>query len=89
MAVDQEPVKSSLNEEQAYWRRLVDEVHVHMSYPKIAAAINISDRQIFNIRNGHRPTGLTAIRLYTLHLQYNPMQNNSGIELHCLPKPIA
>lgn len=73
-----------MNPERDYWRRLVAEVHAAMTYPKIAKAIGVSERQIFNIRNGCRPRGLAAVRLYTLHLKHDPMQNNAEcIELHC------
>lgn len=66
---------SSLNCEQelAYWRRLLEDLQVHMTIAQIAEHLKEEDRQVWRWKAGDsRPRGWSAIGLFLLHVKLCP-----------------
>jgi len=59
-----------MTQEQEYWRRLLKSLQgAGMTAADIARAVGVEDRQFWNWKLGDRPKGLTAVRLYRLHVE--------------------
>jgi hypothetical protein len=67
-----------MSEEQAYWRTLIDELNERFTLEIIAKRIGVSVRQVTNIKNGDRPTGWTAIKLYLFHMKHRTKVLQTG-----------
>lgn len=58
--------------ESEYWRKLILDLQQFMTIAEIAAAVGVEPRQVWRWKDGDRPLGLTAIRVYTLHVKRCP-----------------
>lgn len=56
-----------MSEEQEYWRRLIDELNEKFTLEYIAHEAGVTVRQVSNWKQGDRPLGFKAIKLYLLH----------------------
>lgn len=56
-----------MSEEQERWRSMLAELCAKFSLEYIAKEIGVSVRQVSNWKNGDRPLGFNAIRLYLFH----------------------
>lgn len=56
-----------MSEEQEYWRRLIDELNEKFTLDYIAKEAGVSVRQVSNWKQGDRPLGFKAVKLYLLH----------------------
>lgn len=58
-------------EEQEQWCRIVQELQIRagMTINEIAQALDVEPRQVFRWKDGDRPLGMTAVRLYLLHVK--------------------
>jgi hypothetical protein len=61
-----------MSEEQQYWRRLIEELQQFMTVAQIADEVGVEPRQVWRWKDGDRPLGRTAIRVYTLHVKRCP-----------------
>ena len=52
-----------------YWRCLLTELQRVMTMAEIAAEVGVGERIVWHWKNGNRPTGLKAIRVYLLHVK--------------------
>lgn len=78
--------RESMSEEQAYWRRIVDELNEKFTLGYIAKEIKVSVRQVTNIKQGDRPKGLVAVRLYVFHMKHRTQVPDLGTAVHCVPE---
>lgn len=69
-------------EEQEYWRRLVDDLNEKFTLEYLAREFGVSERQVSNWKSGDRPKGLTAIKVYTFHMKHRTQVQESGTEVH-------
>ena len=72
-------------EEKQYWRKLIEELQKVMTIRELSDLLDISERQISNWKNGDRPKGMMAIRVYALHVKqctrvHEPEDITKGIE---------
>ena len=67
-----------MTEEQEYWRRLLDDLNERFTLEVIATRIGLSVSQISNIKNGDRPTGLAAVRLFRFHMEHRTTVPETG-----------
>ena len=52
---------------------MVEELRaVGMTIAEIAEGAHVDDRQVYRWLEGDRPKGLTAVRVYTLHVNHCP-----------------
>lgn len=58
-----------MTEEHQYWRRLIEELQEVMTVAEIAEEVKVEPRQVWRWKDGDRPMGMTAIRVYTLHVK--------------------
>lgn len=56
-----------MSEEQAYWRRLIDQLNEKFTLEYLAREMGVSVRQVSNWKQGDRPMGFKAVKLYLLH----------------------
>lgn len=73
-----------MNEEQEYWRRVVDELNEKFTLEFLAKEMGVSERQVSNWKTGAKPLGFTAIKLYLFHAKHRTAVQESGIALHVL-----
>lgn len=60
-------------EEKAYWKGLVEDLNQIMTIADIAEAVLVEDRQVWRWKAGERrPMGMTAVRVYLLHVKRCP-----------------
>ena len=60
-------------QEQAYWRCVIEALQEVMTIAQIAEEIEVNDRQVWRWKSGEdRPTGMKAIHLYRLHVERCP-----------------
>jgi transposase len=61
---------AAMEDETGYWRQVICDLQDNgMTLEKIAEYMGVSDRQVSNWKNGDRPKGLTALKLYMLHVE--------------------
>ena len=60
-------------EEREYWRKIIQELQAVMTIAQIAEAVMVEPRQVWRWKEGDRPTGMTAIRVYQLHAKTCPV----------------
>lgn len=71
-----------MSEEQEKWRRMVDELNELFTLEYIGNQIGVSERQVSNIKDGDRPKGFVAIRLYLFHMKHRTPVQESGTPVH-------
>jgi hypothetical protein len=60
-------------EEQEYWCGIVKELQdVPVTVAEIAEHCGVNDRQVWRWKDGDRPMGFAAVRLYLLHVKRCP-----------------
>ena len=69
-----------MSEEQQYWQRLINELQGwKVTLEMIAEELSVSDRQVSNWKAGQRPTGITAVKLYLLHMKHRRVLQGSPL----------
>lgn len=59
-------------DEKERWRCIVLDLQEVMTVAQIAAAVDVEPRQVWRWKDGDRPRGMTAVRLYLLHVKRCP-----------------
>ncbi|MDP2619287.1 MAG: hypothetical protein Q8P46_03795 [Hyphomicrobiales bacterium] len=62
----------SKEQEKCYWRCLIVELQRVMTIAEIAEEVGVNDRQVWRWKEGGRPKGMNAIRVYLLHVKRCP-----------------
>ncbi len=62
-----------MSEEQEKWRRMVLDLQKVMTIAEIAREVEVEPRQVWRWKDGDRPLGMTAVRLYLLHVKRCPV----------------
>lgn len=83
---------AGVSKEQEYWRKLIEDLTGKFTLGYIADEIGVSARQVTNIRNGDRPKGWVALRLYLFHMKHGTQvlalgEVSAGTEVPCIPAP--
>ena len=73
---------SYMSEEQEKWRRMVDELNEKFTLAYIAHEIGVTERQVTNIKQGDKPKGFVAIRLYLFHEKHRTRVLEVGTAVH-------
>lgn len=71
-----------MTKEQEYWSRVVCELQELFTLAYLAKEMGVSERQVSNWKDGDRPLGLTAIRLYEFHAKHRTRVQVSGTAVH-------
>lgn len=61
-----------MSEEQQKWRQMVLDLQEVMTIAQIAESLDVAPRQVWRWKEGDRPKGMTAVRLYLLHVKRCP-----------------
>jgi hypothetical protein len=61
-----------MTDERERWRAIVLELQEVMTIAAIAEAVEVEPRQVWRWKEGDRPLGMTAVRLYLLHVKRCP-----------------
>lgn len=61
-----------MSTEQEYWARLILELQAVITIAEIAEHVGVNDRQVWRWKDGDRPKGMNAIRVYLLHVKLCP-----------------
>lgn len=56
--------------EREYWRNMVCDLLAQFTLEYLAKEMGVSVRQVSNWRNGDRPIGQTAVKLYLFHMKH-------------------
>lgn len=69
-----------MSEEQEYWRRLIDQLNEKFTLEYIASEAGVTVRQVSNWKQGDRPMGFKAIKLYLLHARAFPVKRRTAVQ---------
>lgn len=59
-----------MSEEQEYWKRLVQELqNIGVTLEMISEHLGVGLRTVSSWKEGHRPTGLIALKLHAFHME--------------------
>lgn len=61
-----------MSEEQENWREMVLDLQEVMTIAAIAEQCQVEPRQVWRWKDGDRPMGFNAVRLYLLHVKRCP-----------------
>jgi hypothetical protein len=68
-----------VSDEQLRWRQIVLDLQDVMTIAAIAEEVQVEPRQVWRWKDGDRPLGMTAVRLYLLHVKRCPQrQGHAG-----------
>ena len=68
-------------EELERWCKMVAELRALLTIEALAERVNVTPRTVCNWQNGERPMGLTAIRVYLLHVELCKALHRNAV--HC------
>lgn len=75
-----------INEEKAYWSRLLHDLQEVMTVAEIADAVYSDERQVWRWKAGERrPKGMAAVYVYLLHVKRCPDRQRQFRQIADIP----